>query len=308
MNRDTILVTGGAGFVGYHLCKRLLLDGYEVISLDNLSSGRVENIIGLKTPKFLNVRHDINDYYNEKVGGIFNLACLASPKFYRQDPIYTTMTCVQGMNNMLKLALTNNCTILQASTSEVYGDPLISVQAEHYNGNVNPIGIRSCYDEGKRCAESLCMDYNRTYELDTKIVRIFNTYGPNMRQDDGRVIPNFICQSLRGEDITINGDGCQTRSFQYIDDLIEGVIKVYNSNLNRPVNLGNPQEITILNLAKLIIELTGSKSGIKFNPSISDDPKQRCPNIELAQSIGYQPSVPLEEGLIKTIKYFKNEM
>lgn len=304
-----ILVTGGAGFIGSHLCSKLIDEGHEVICLDNLSSGRIKNIKALQNnPKFTFKKFDIIEPYYDNVDMIFNMACPASPAFYQCNPVNTTLTSVMGAFNMLNLARTNNIKILQASTSEVYGDPETDIQSELYNGNVNPIGVRSCYDEGKRCAESLFMDYHRIYGIDSKIIRIFNTYGPNMRDDDGRVIPNFICQALRGDDITIYGDGLQTRSFQYIDDLLNGIMAVFESDVNTPVNIGNPQEVTILQLAESVISMTGSKSKLIFKSLPSDDPKKRCPDIRIANSLGYYPTIALKEGLRKTIQYFKYEM
>jgi UDP-glucuronate decarboxylase len=305
-----ILVTGGAGFIGSHLCKRLLKDGNEVICLDNYFSGNKKNILNLiSNPYFEVVRHDITQSYFAEVDEIYNLACPASPIHYQHDAIKTINTSVQGAINMLGLAKRKNARILQASTSEVYGDPNVHPQTESYWGNVNPIGIRSCYDEGKRCAETLFMDYHRQNNVAIKIIRIFNTYGPNMSVNDGRVVSNFIVQALRNENITIYGDGLQTRSFQYIDDLIEGMVRMMNSDSNfiGPVNLGNPNEFTMLELAKTVIKLINSKSKIVFLPLPGDDPKQRQPNIDLAfkKLNGWKPCVELEEGLIKTIEYFK---
>ena len=302
-----ILVTGGAGFVGSNLCEKLLNDGNYVICLDNFFTGSKANV-----EKFANnsnfelVNHDVTDEYLNEVDQIYNLACPASPPHYQYDPIKTMKTSVLGIINMLELAKKCNATILQASTSEVYGNPNVHPQLESYWGNVNPIGIRSCYDEGKRCAETLMMDYHRQFGIDTKIVRIFNTYGPNMAQNDGRVVSNFILQALKNEDITIYGDGSQTRSFCYVDDLVEGLIKMMNSKLVGPVNLGNPSERTVLDFAKLIIKMTNSNSKIVNKPLPSDDPIKRRPDISLAkQELDWQPTVDIVDGLNKTIEYFK---
>ena len=305
-----ILVTGGAGFIGSHLCERLLNEGNEVICLDNYFSSHKSNIIGLTSnPFFELVRHDIIQPYFAEVDEIYNLACPASPIYYQHDPIKTIQTSIMGAINMLGLAKRLNAKILQASTSEVYGDPIVHPQTEAYWGNVNPIGIRSCYDEGKRCAETLFMDYHRQNNVAIKIIRIFNTYGPNMNVNDGRVVSNFIVQALKGENITIYGDGTQTRSFQYVDDLVEGMLRMMNADANftGPVNLGNPNEFTMLQLAKTIIKLTGAKSKIVFMPLPKDDPKQRQPNIELAKEKlnDWEPKIQLEEGLGKTIAYFE---
>ncbi|MDO9274463.1 MAG: SDR family oxidoreductase [Lutibacter sp.] len=305
-----ILVTGGAGFIGSHLCERLLNEGNEVICLDNYFSSHKSNIIGLTSnPFFELVRHDIIQPYFAEVDEIYNLACPASPIYYQHDPIKTIQTSIMGAINMLGLAKRLNAKILQASTSEVYGDPIVHPQTEAYWGNVNPIGIRSCYDEGKRCAETLFMDYHRQNNVAIKIIRIFNTYGPNMNVNDGRVVSNFIVQALKGENITIYGDGTQTRSFQYVDDLVEGMLRMMQADANfvGPVNLGNPNEFTMLQLAKTIINLIGSKSNIVFMPLPKDDPKQRQPNIELAKEKlnGWEPKIQLEEGLGKTIAYFE---
>ena len=302
-----ILVTGGAGFIGSNLCARLLDEGNDIICLDNFFTGSKDNIrkfIG--NNRFELVSHDITKEYFAEVDQIYNLACPASPPHYQYNAIKTIKTSVLGIINMLGLAKRCKATILQASTSEVYGDPKIHPQKEDYWGNVNPIGIRSCYDEGKRCAETLMMDYHRQNNVDTKIVRIFNTYGPNMAQNDGRVVSNFILQALKNEDITIYGDGSQTRSFCYVDDLIEGLIRMMNSKLVGPVNLGNPSERTILDFAKLIIKLTNSKSQIIYKPLPSDDPTQRQPDISLAKKeLDWEPKIDIEEGLMKTINYFK---
>lgn len=305
-----ILVTGGAGFIGSHLCERLLKDGNNVICMDNYFTGRKQNIIHLiDHPYFELVRHDVTFPYYVEVDEIYNLACPASPIHYQFDPVSTTKTSVIGAINMLGLAKRTKARILQASTSEVYGDPFVHPQQESYWGNVNPIGPRSCYDEGKRCAETLFMDYHRQNNVDIKIIRIFNTYGPRMRPDDGRVVSNFIVQALRGEDITIYGDGKQTRSFQYIDDLVEGMVRMMASeDFTGPVNLGNPREFTMIELAELVLKMTNSNSKIIFTPLPTDDPKQRKPDITLAKEKlnGWEPSVRLEEGLVNTIKYFKS--
>lgn len=304
---ERILVTGGAGFIGSHLCKRLLEDGNEVICLDNFFTGSQDNIKNLYKYKTFNlVTHDITEKFIEKVDKIYNLACPASPPHYQYNAVKTIKTSVLGIINMLELADSCNARILQASTSEVYGDPIVHPQKESYWGNVNPIGIRSCYDEGKRCAETLLMDYHRQNKTDIRIVRIFNTYGPNMLPNDGRVVSNFIIQALKNEDITIYGDGTQTRSFCYIDDLVDGLVKMMNSDCTGPINLGNPAERTILNLAEMIIRLTDSKSKIIHMPLPADDPVQRQPDITLAKSVlKWVPKIGIEEGLIKTIQYFK---
>lgn len=305
-----ILVTGGAGFIGSHLCERLLKDGNNVICIDNYFTGRKENIIHLlEHPYFELVRHDVTFPYYIEVDEIYNLACPASPIHYQFDPVSTTKTSVIGAINMLGLAKRTKARILQASTSEVYGDPFVHPQEESYWGNVNPIGVRSCYDEGKRCAETLFMDYHRQNDVDIRIIRIFNTYGPRMRPDDGRVVSNFIMQALKGDDITIYGDGLQTRSFQYVDDLIEGMVRMMaSSNFIGPVNLGNPGEFTMIELAEKVLEMTNSKSKIIHMPLPSDDPKQRKPNITLAKEMlnGWEPKISLGKGLIETIKYFKS--
>lgn len=304
-----ILVTGGAGFIGSHLCERLLNEGNDVICLDNYFTGRKKNILHLlDNPYFELVRHDITFPYYVEIDQIYNLACPASPIHYQIDPVSTMKTSISGAINMLGLAKRVNARILQASTSEVYGDPIVHPQKEDYWGNVNTIGPRSCYDEGKRAAETLFMDYNKQHSVDVKIVRIFNTYGPNMRPDDGRVISNFIVQALKNKNLTIYGAGDQTRSFQYISDLIEGIISMMDVEyFIGPVNLGNPSEYTMLELAELIVDMTKSKSKIKFLPPIQDDPRQRCPDISLAKKKlkGWKPKISLEEGLEHTIKYFK---
>lgn len=304
-----ILITGGAGFVGSHLAKRLLNEGNEVICLDNYFTGNKNNIIQLlDNPHFEMVRHDITESYYAEVDEIYNLACPASPVHYQYNPIKTIKTSVMGAINTLGLAKRVNAKILQASTSEVYGDPQVHPQPESYWGHVNPIGIRSCYDEGKRCAETLFMDYHNQNNVAIKIIRIFNTYGPNMNPADGRVVSNFIVQALRGENITIFGDGLQTRSFQYVDDLVEGMIRMMGSDNSflGPVNIGNPNEFTMLELAQAVIELTGSNSRIIYLPLPQDDPKQRQPDISLAKEKlqGWEPKIQLREGLRTTIAYF----
>ncbi|WP_053990061.1 UDP-glucuronic acid decarboxylase family protein [Mangrovimonas sp. TPBH4] len=304
-----ILITGGAGFVGSHLCERLLREGNEVICLDNYFTGSKKNIEHLMDHHYFElVRHDVTQPYMIEVDEIYNLACPASPVHYQYNPIKTIKTSVMGAINMLGLAKRVKAKILQASTSEVYGDPAVHPQPESYWGNVNPIGLRSCYDEGKRCAETLFMDYNIQNDVDVKIIRIFNTYGPNMNPNDGRVVSNFIVQALKGEDITIFGDGTQTRSFQYVDDLVEGTIRMMNSRdgFMGPVNIGNPGEFTMLELAEKVLKLTNSKSKLIHLPLPKDDPMQRKPDITLAQRElnGWEPKVHLEEGLVKTIAYF----
>ena len=306
-----ILITGGAGFVGSHLCQRLLNEGNEVLCLDNYFTGDKKNILKLlDNPYFEMIRHDITEPYYAEVDEIYNLACPASPVHYQFNPIKTMKTSVMGAINTLGLAKRVGAKILQASTSEVYGDPSVHPQPESYWGHVNPIGIRSCYDEGKRCAETLFMDYHIQNKVAIKIIRIFNTYGPNMNPSDGRVVSNFIMQALRGEDITIFGDGLQTRSFQYVDDLVEGMIRMMASDPSflGPVNLGNPNEFTMLELAQAVIRLTNSKSTIIHMPLPQDDPKQRQPDISLAKEKlkGWEPNIELEEGLGKTIAYFES--
>lgn len=307
-----ILVTGGAGFIGSHLCELLLNEGNEVICLDNYFTGNKKNIVHLlDNPYFELIRHDICSPFFIECDEIYNLACPASPIHYQYNPIKTVKTSVLGALNMLGLAKRINARILQASTSEVYGDPIIHPQVESYWGNVNPIGERSCYDEGKRCAETLFVNYHKQNNVDIKIIRIFNTYGPKMHPNDGRVVSNFIVQALKGQDITVAGDGSQTRSFQYVDDLLSGMKKMMESEkgFTGPVNIGNPNEFTILELATKVIELTGSKSKISFIPLPSDDPMQRQPNISLAkEKLGWSPMVQLNEGLVKTIEYFDNEL
>jgi UDP-glucuronate decarboxylase len=304
-----VLVTGGAGFIGSHLCDRLINEGHDVICLDNFFTGSKKNIVHLiDNPFFELVRHDVTHPFFAEVDEIYNLACPASPVHYQYNPIKTIKTSVMGAINTLGLAKRIKARILQASTSEVYGDPFIHPQTEDYWGNVNPIGIRSCYDEGKRCAESLFVNYNRQNDVKIKIIRIFNTYGPRMNPNDGRVVSNFIVQALKGEDITIFGDGKQTRSFQYVDDLLEGMWRMMNSrdDFMGPVNIGNPNEFTMLELANEVIELTNSKSKIVYMPLPADDPTQRQPDISLAQKElgGWEPKIQLKEGLTKTITYF----
>lgn len=309
MVRKKILVTGGAGFVGSHLCERLLNEGNEVYCLDNFFTGQKQNVVHLMcNPFFELIRHDITNPYLIEVDEIYNLACPASPIHYQYNPIKTIKTSVMGAINMLGLAKRVHAKILQASTSEVYGNPKIHPQPESYWGNVNPIGDRSCYDEGKRAAETLFRDYHRQNNVKIKIVRIFNTYGPKMHPNDGRVVSNFIVQALKNQNITIYGEGNQTRSFQYVDDLVEGMIKMMSSseNFTGPVNIGNPDEFTILELAKKVIKLTGSKSKIIYQPLPSDDPMMRKPDIELAKiKLDWEPTISLDEGLIKTISFFK---
>jgi UDP-glucuronate decarboxylase len=304
-----ILITGGAGFLGSHLCEHLLAQGHDIICLDNFFTGSKNNIFHLlSNAHFELIRHDIIHPIFLEVEEIYNLACPASPVHYQYNPIKTIKTNVMGAINTLGLAKRVRAAILQASTSEVYGDPEVHPQKEDYWGRVNPIGIRSCYDEGKRAAECLMMDYHRQNQVNIKIVRIFNTYGPRMAPDDGRVVSNFIVQALRGEDITVFGDGSQTRSFCYVDDMIDGLIRMMGTSKGflGPVNLGNPAEFTILELAEILIRMTGSRAKIVFKPLPQDDPTQRKPDITLAQKkLGWQPRVPLEEGLAKTIEYFR---
>lgn len=306
---EKVLVTGGAGFIGSHLCDRLIREGCDVICLDNYFTGNKNNVRHLiGNDRFELVRHDVTTPYYAEVDKVFNLACPASPVYYQYNPIKTLKTSIYGALNMLGLAKRVNAKLLHASTSEVYGDPTIHPQVESYWGNVNPIGIRSCYDEGKRAAETLCMDYHREHHIRVKIIRIFNTYGPRMDKNDGRVVSNFIVQALTGKDITIYGDGLQTRSFQYIDDLIEGMMRMMRTDdtFTGPVNIGNPGEFSMLELANEVIRLTGSKSKIIFEALPQDDPKQRKPDISLAYEKldCWQPNVKLEEGLTKTITYF----
>jgi UDP-glucuronate decarboxylase len=312
MTKKRILITGGAGFLGSNLSTRMINEGHHVLCLDNLFTGRRDNIRHLEAhPNFEFIEHDIIEPIDIEVDEIYNLACPASPPFYQKDPIYTTKISILGALNILELAKKYNAKILQASTSEVYGDPEIHPQPESYRGAVNPIGIRACYDEGKRCAESLFFDYHRQYNTKIKVMRIFNTYGPNMNPDDGRVVSNFIVQALRGESITIYGEGTQTRSFCYVDDLIEGMVRLMNSKetFTGPVNIGNPDEFTMLELAQKVLHLTNSSSQLIFQPLPQDDPLQRQPIIALAkQELGWEPMIALEEGLKRTIQYFQNEI
>ena len=304
-----VLVTGGAGFLGSHLCERLLADGHEVICLDNLFTGRRENLTSvIRNDRFEFLRHDIVDPIKLEVDRIYNLACPASPIHYQYNPIKTVKTSVMGSINCLGIAKRVNARILQASTSEVYGDPDVHPQPESYHGNVNPIGLRACYDEGKRCAETLFFDYHRENNIDIRVVRIFNTYGPRMHPDDGRVVSNFIVQALRNDEMTMYGDGKQTRSFCYVDDLIEGFVRMMDQEKTvGPVNLGNPEEYNMLELAERIIGLTGSSSKITFKPLPEDDPKQRRPDIKLAkEALDWEPVCKLEDGLKMTIAYFES--
>ncbi|MCX6840306.1 MAG: SDR family oxidoreductase [Verrucomicrobia bacterium] len=306
-----ILITGGAGFLGSHLCERLLDEGHEVICLDNFFTGSRDNIINLlPNPRFELIRHDVIDPFKAEVDRIYNLACPASPPHYQYNAIKTIKTSVMGAINVLGLAKRTRARAFQASTSEVYGDPEVHPQSESYWGHVNPIGIRSCYDEGKRVAETLFFDYHRQNNVDVRVVRIFNTYGPRMRPDDGRVVSNFIVQALRGHNLTIYGDGSQTRSFCYVDDLIEGFVRLMETEgVSSPVNIGNPSEFTMLQLAELVVKKVGGNSKITFHPLPSDDPKQRCPDITLAKKLlGWEPKVPLEEGIERTIAYFKKTL
>ncbi|MGA9488489.1 MAG: UDP-glucuronic acid decarboxylase family protein [Methylocella sp.] len=309
LGQKRILVTGGAGFLGTHLCRRLLGQGHEVLCVDNFSTGTRRNIEEfLDDPMFELLRHNVTFPLFVEVDEIYNLACPASPVHYQFDPVQTTKTSVSGAINMLGLAKRLKVRILQASTSEIYGDPIVHPQPEDYWGNVNPIGSRSCYDEGKRCAETLFFDYHRQHKMSIKVARIFNTYGPNMRPDDGRVVSNFICQALLGEDITVFGRGEQTRSFCYVTELIDGLDRLMNSpeNITGPINIGNPNEFTIRELAEKVIEITGSKSKIVERPLPEDDPKQRQPNIDLAEKLlGWHPTINLNEGLKRTVAYFE---
>jgi UDP-glucuronate decarboxylase len=303
-----ILVTGGAGFLGSHLCDRLINEGHEILCLDNFFTGRKQNIDHLlPNPKFELIRHDVIDPFKVEVDQIYNLACPASPPHYQYNPIKTTKTSVMGAINCLGLAKRVRARVFLASTSEVYGDPNVHPQSESYWGNVNPIGRRSCYDEGKRCAETLFFDYHRENGVDIRVVRIFNTYGPRMLADDGRVVSNFIVQALKGENLTVYGDGSQTRSFCYVDDLIEGFVRLMNQDKTvGPVNIGNPGEFTMLELAELVLKKVGGKSKVTNLPLPADDPKQRRPDISLAKEfLGWEPKVPLEEGLDRTIEYFR---
>jgi UDP-glucuronate decarboxylase len=310
MDKKKVLVTGGAGFIGSHLCRRLVAQGHDVLCLDSLFTGSKDNILDLMEHRnFEFLRHDIVEPITLEVDRIFNLACPASPVHYQFNPVHTTKTSVNGTINMLGLARRTKARILQASTSEVYGDPEVHPQPETYWGRVNTVGPRACYDEGKRCAETLFFDYYRQHKLDIKVVRIFNTYGPNMHPNDGRVVSNFIVQALRGEDITIYGDGSQTRSFQYVDDLLEGMLRMMDSpaDFTGPVNIGNPGEFTIKQLAEKVLELIpDTRSKLVYKPLPQDDPRQRQPDISLAKAkLGWEPKVKLEEGLLKTVEYFR---
>lgn len=309
MDKKRVLVTGGAGFLGSHLCERLLADGCEVVCLDNFFTGRKRNIAHLlANPDFELLRHDLAHQLFIETDEIYNLACPASPVHYQYNPVKTVKTSVLGAIHMLGLARRVKAKILQASTSEVYGDPDVHPQTEDYRGNVNPIGPRACYDEGKRCAETLFFDYHRQNRVNIRVVRIFNTYGPRMHPDDGRVVSNFIMAALQNRDISVYGDGSQTRSFCYVDDMIDGFIRMMNADddFTGPVNLGNPHEMTVLELAKAVIDLTGSRSKIVFKPLPADDPRQRRPDITLARErLGWQPGVGLAEGLEKTVRYFE---
>jgi len=310
MSKKRILVTGGCGFIGNHLCRRLVNEGHDVICLDNYFTSQKENVHDLMgQPNFELVRHDVTQPYMAEIDQIYNLACPASPIHYQYNPIKTAKTSFMGTYNMLGLAKRTNATILQASTSEIYGDPLESPQKETYWGNVNPIGIRSCYDEGKRIAETLCMDYHRQHNTDIRIARIFNTYGPNMHPKDGRVVSNFIMQALKHEHITIYGNGSQTRSFCFVSDTVDGLIRLMNSNYTQPVNIGNPHEMTILELALLIKELTKTSSDITCQDLPQDDPKRRKPDITTAnQQLLWTPQIELKDGLQQTIEYFKTKI
>jgi UDP-glucuronate decarboxylase len=310
LGEKRILVTGGAGFIGSFLCERLLGQGHDVICVDNMYTGSRRNILNLlANPRFEFVRHDVTFPLFVEVDEIYNLACPASPVHYQWDPVQTTKVSVHGAINMLGLAKRLKIRVLQASTSEVYGDPIVHPQTEDYWGNVNPIGPRSCYDEGKRCAETLFFDYHRQHKLSIKVARIFNTYGPRMHPNDGRVVSNFVVQALKGEPITLFGDGSQTRSFCYVDDLVTGLIALMDSpaEVTGPINLGNPGEFSMRELAEKVLKATGSKSKVEFRPLPTDDPKQRQPNIALAQSkLGWSPQIPLQEGLVRTIAYFRD--
>jgi UDP-glucuronate decarboxylase len=308
MKRQRVLVTGGAGFVGSHLCERLLDNGHEVIALDSLLTGSWSNVAHLRAnPRFRTMEHDVTRPFDVVVDRIYNLACAASPVHYQADPVHTTLTSVLGALHCLKLAQKHGARVFQASTSEVYGDPEVHPQPETYRGNVNPIGIRACYDEGKRCAESLMMDFHRTEGVEVRIARIFNTYGPRMSEHDGRVVSNFVVQALRGEDLTVYGDGSQTRSFCYVDDLVDGILALMeHPHVTGPINLGNPSEFTVLELAEEVLQLTGSSSRIVRRPLPDDDPKVRKPIIDRAQKLlGFEPKVSLSDGLRATIEYFR---
>ncbi|TGL61049.1 SDR family oxidoreductase [Leptospira sarikeiensis] len=311
MMANRVLVTGGAGFIGSHLCERLIQEGNEVICVDNFHTGRKKNIEKLlANPRFELIRHDITEPIRLEVDQVYNFACPASPVHYQSNAIKTIKTNVLGTTNMLGLAKRVKARILQASTSEVYGNPIEHPQKESYWGNVNPIGIRSCYDEGKRVAETLCFDYHRNHKVDIRVIRIFNTYGPRMLPDDGRVVSNFVVQALAGKDITVYGDGSQTRSFCYVDDLVDGIIRMMNTqDFNGPVNLGNDGEFTVKELAELVLKETGSSSKIVYKTLPQDDPVRRKPDLTIArQKLGYEPKVPLLEGIRKTVEYFKNNL
>jgi len=309
MNRKRVLVTGGAGFLGSHLCERLVADGHDVLCVDNYFTGSKTNLAGLlRNPRFEAMRHDVTFPLYVEVDEIYNLACPASPIHYQFDPVQTTKTSVVGAINMLGLAKRTHAKVLQASTSEVYGDPTVSPQNEDYRGNVNPLGPRACYDEGKRCAETLFFDYQRQHRTRIKVARIFNTYGPRMLPNDGRVVSNFIVQALRGDDITLFGDGSQTRAFCYVDDMIDGLVRLMATvdEVTGPINIGNPHEITVRALAERIVAHTGAASRLVYRPLPQDDPMQRCPDITLArQTLGWEPVVALDDGLAKTIEYFR---
>ena len=305
------LVTGGAGFIGRHLCSRLLADGHSVICMDNLFTGSLEGMEPLtRYPSFRFIHHDVREPYDVEADGIFNLACPASPVHYQSDPVGTAKTNVLGIIHALELARARGARVLQASTSEVYGEPLVHPQTENYRGNVNPVGIRSCYDEGKRMAETFCFDYHRQYGVESRIVRIFNTYGPGMLSSDGRVVSNLIVQALRSEDLTIYGDGMQTRSFCYVSDTVDALVRMMNAeHIMGPVNVGNPHEVTILEIAQRVLRITGSASRIVFQPFPEDDPHRRRPDITRAvSSLGWRPQVQLDEGLRRTIEAFREEM
>jgi len=310
MNGHRALVMGGAGFVGSHLSDALLRLGHEVVAIDDLSTGSRANVAHLAAhPRFAFFEHDVREPFHLPVQRIYNLACPASPVHYQADPVKTTLTSVLGTLHALRLAETCGARVFLASTSEVYGDPEVHPQHEGYRGSVNPIGIRACYDEGKRCAESLASDFARCHGVEVRMARIFNTYGPRMAHDDGRVVSNFVAQALSGEEMTVHGDGSQTRSFCYVDDMIDGILRLTESNVVGPVNLGNPQEFTVIELAREVLALTGSRSSIRFLPLPQDDPKQRRPDIERARRLlGFEPHVPLRDGLVRTIAAFRETM
>jgi len=307
-----ILVAGGAGFIGSHLCRRLLREGHRVYCLDNFRTGSMDNVIGLiRHPRFRVIRHDVTQPVQMAVDEIYNLACPASPVHYQADPVHTLLTCVEGTHNLLALARERGARMLHASTSEVYGDPRVHPQCEAYWGHVNPVGLRSCYDEGKRCAETLCSDYGRRHGTIVKIARIFNTYGPRMAPDDGRVVSNFVVQALSGRPLTIYGDGSQTRALCYVDDMVEALRRLMDSpdTLRGPVNLGNPSEISVLEIARRVQELTDSRAALEFRPLPADDPSQRCPDILLARrKLHWEPAIGLDEGLRRTVRYFRRRL